>query len=72
MFNLRQIAGSFSTTGLILGLAFFCVSLTPSLLPREFAVQGVLSGIVIVAGYSIGWSGHWVWEFMELKEVTGC
>ena len=71
MVNLRQIAYSFSTTGLILGLVFFCVSLTPSLLPREYVVQGVMSGVVFVAGYSIGWFGHRVWEFMELKEATG-
>jgi uncharacterized membrane protein len=71
MLNLRQIAGSFSATGLILGLAFFCVSLTPSLLPREYVVQGVLSGVVFVVGYGIGGFGHWVWKFMELKEITG-
>jgi uncharacterized membrane protein len=71
MLNLRQIAGSFSATGLILGLAFFCISLTPSLLPREYVVQGVLSGVVFVVGYGIGGFGHWVWKFMELKEITG-
>ncbi len=67
----RKFASSFSATGLILGLTFFCISLTPSLLPRDFVVQGILSGIVFVSGYSIGWTGHWVWKFMELKEVTG-
>lgn len=54
-----------------MGLTFFCVSLTPSLLPRDFVVQGILSGIVFVAGYSIGWSGYWAWKFMELREITG-
>lgn len=38
MLNLRQIAGPFSVTGLTLGLAFFCASLTPSLLSREHVV----------------------------------
>jgi uncharacterized membrane protein len=71
MIKLRQFADSFSTTGLLVGLAFFCVSLTPSLLPREYIVQGVMSGVVLVAGYGIGCFGHWVWEFMELREVTG-
>ena len=69
--KIHQIAGSFSTTGLILGLSFFCVSLTPSLLPRGYVVQGVLSGVVFVVGYGIGGFGHWLWKFMELKEVTG-
>lgn len=67
---IRQIAGSFSAIGLILGLVFFCISLTPSLLPRNFVVQGILSGIVFTAGYIIGHSGHWLWQFMEIKELT--
>lgn len=65
------ITSSFSTIGLLMGLAFFSVSLTPSLLPRNFIVQGILSGIVFLAGYSAGWSVHWAWKFMELKEITG-
>ncbi len=68
---LRKIACSFSTIGLIFGLAFFCLSLTPSLLPRDYVVQGVLSGTVFTAGYCIGWSGHLIWKFMELREGTG-
>lgn len=66
---ITQFAGSFSGIGLILGLTFFCISLTPSLLPRDFVVQGVLSGLVFAAGYVVGWCGHWVWKFMELREV---
>ncbi len=65
------IAASISATGLILALAFFCISLTPSLLPRVFVVQGVLSGVVFAAGYGIGRAGYWVWKFMELRDMTG-
>lgn len=68
---LRQFIGSFSAIGLILGLVFFCISLTPSLLPRNFFVQGILSGIVFTAGYLIGRFVHWLWKFMELKELSG-
>jgi uncharacterized membrane protein len=71
MSNIRRIAVSFSATGLILGMALFCVSLTPSLLPREFIAQGVLSGVVFATGYGIGTAGHWLWTFMELRDVTG-
>ena len=71
MIYIRQFIGSLSAIGLILGLVFFCISLTPSLLPRNFLVQGILSGIVFIAGYIIGRSGHWLWRFMELKELTG-
>lgn len=68
---LLQFARSFSAIGLVIGLAFFCISLTPSLLPRDFIVQGILSGLVFVAGYTIGYVGQRIWHFMELKEVSG-
>jgi len=68
---LQRIMATFSRTGIILGLLFFCASLTPSLLPREFVVQGVLSGIVFAVGYAIGKAGHWIWRFMELRDLSG-
>ena len=68
---IQRILASFSTVGLLLGLAFFCASLSPSLLPREFVVQGVLSGFVFVAGYGVGKAGHWIWRFMELRDLSG-
>lgn len=40
--------------GLAGALAFFCVSLTPSLLPRGVILQGVLSGVSAVIGYGLG------------------
>ncbi len=68
---IRAFAASFSIPGLILGIGLFCVSLTPSLLPRAFTVQGVLSGLVFATGYGIGKAGYWFWKFMELKDVPG-
>ena len=68
---IRWAAASFSMVGLLLGLALFCLSLTPSLLPRGVAVQGILSGMVFAAGYGIGWTGHRLWRFMELRDLTG-
>src|SRR4029079_7541162 len=35
-------------------LVFFCLSLSPSLLPRGVVLQGVLSGITAVIGYGLG------------------
>ncbi|MDB5623735.1 MAG: hypothetical protein JWR39_2298 [Devosia sp.] len=55
------------TGGVLLGLLFFALSLTPSLLPRQFILQGVLSGCVFAAGYGIGVFGEWLWTFMELR-----
>ena len=71
MSYIRPFAASFSIPGLILGMGFFCISLTPSLLPRVFVIQGVLSGLVFAVGYGMGKAGYWLWKFMELKDVPG-
>lgn len=62
---------SFSVVGLLVGLVFFCASLTPSLLPRIPLVQGVLSGLVFAVGYGVGKLLHWLWLFLEIREVRG-
>jgi uncharacterized membrane protein len=41
-------------TGLSIAVAFFCMSLTPSLLPRGPLLQGVISGISTTIGYAVG------------------
>jgi uncharacterized membrane protein len=40
--------------GLAGALVFFCLSLTPSLLPRGVLMQGVISGVTVVIGYGLG------------------
>ncbi len=40
--------------GIAFGLLFYCLSFTPSLLPRGFVVQGICSGLSLVAGYGVG------------------
>jgi len=45
---------SFSFVGLIFATLFFSASVTPSLLPRNFTFQGLLSGFAIAVGYGIG------------------
>ncbi len=40
--------------GLVGGVLFFCLSLTPSLLPRTSLLQGVVSGITFAIGYGFG------------------
>ena len=55
-----------SLAGLLAGTLFFAASLTPSLIPRDFTVQGVLSGIAFSAGYGIGVFGQWLWIWLEL------
>src|SRR5690606_21262319 len=55
-----------SLPGLVLGTLFFSASLAPSLLPRGFALQGVLSGCSFAAGYGVGVFLAWLWTYLEL------
>ncbi len=41
-------------TGVAFGALFFCLSLTPSLLPRDWLFQGLIGGITAAIGYGIG------------------
>jgi len=55
-----------STAGLLVATLFFAVSLTPSLLPRAVAFQGLVSGLSLALGYAIGCAGRWLWSYLEL------
>lgn len=59
---------SYSAVGLLAGTLFFAASLTPSLLPRTFVTQGVLSGVSMAAGYGVGLLGLLLWNYMELPQ----
>ncbi|MCI2394937.1 alpha/beta-hydrolase family protein [Aliiroseovarius sediminis] len=56
---------------LFLGVLFFEASLTPTLIPRNWVIQGVLGGLVMGLGYLIGRIGVSLWRLMELPEPTG-
>ena len=62
---------SLSPMGLILATLFFAMSLSPSLVPRPFVLQGVLSGVALAAGYGLGVFGRWLWLYLELPVVHG-
>ncbi|MEE2033868.1 alpha/beta hydrolase [Rhodococcus chondri] len=51
--TLRWLA-RFHPVGLAMALLFYCWSLSPSLLPRAWYLQGVATGISVVTGYGIG------------------
>lgn len=55
-----------SLVGVLVGTVFFAVSLSPSLLPRPFAVQGILSGVSFAVGYGLGVAGLMLWNFLHL------
>ncbi|MDR9469176.1 alpha/beta-hydrolase family protein, partial [Marinospirillum sp.] len=61
-----MIRKHFSTLGLLLGTLFFALSLTPSLLPRGEWVQGVISGLSMLAGYGCGVFLSWLWLYLGL------
>ncbi len=63
---IRRFRASLSTPGLLTGTLFFAASLSPSLLPRPYVMQGILSGFSLAAGYGIGVGGRWLWSYVEL------
>jgi len=68
---IQRFRAKLSTPGLLLGTLLFAVSLTPSLLPRDFVLQGILSGTSFAIGYGLGAWGGWLWEYMELQLPPG-
>lgn len=56
-----------SAGGWLFGLLFAALSLTPSLIPRNVLVQGILSGCTFAAGYGVGVFFEWLWNFLELR-----
>ncbi len=58
-----------SLPGLLIGTLFFAVSLTPSLIPRPYVLQGVLSGCSLAAGYGLGVLGRWLVFYLELPAL---
>lgn len=55
-----------SLPGIIIGLGLYSLSLTPSMVPRDYLVQGALAGIVFTIGYASGVAAQWLWDFLEL------
>ncbi|WP_061965807.1 alpha/beta hydrolase [Demequina aurantiaca] len=73
--------------GVLIGLVFLALSLTPSLLPRPQVAQGVISGLSFALGYGVGvllwyvlrrlisWRdpalARWGWPVLGIVIVTG-
>jgi uncharacterized membrane protein len=57
---------SLRIVGVLVGTVFFAISLSPSLLPRPFVVQGLLSGASFAVGYGLGVAGVALWRFLSL------
>ena len=63
-----KLAHPFNTIGLLVATLSFAASLTPSLIPRSYLVQGVLSGLSAALGYGIGVLAYWLWTYLELPQ----
>ena len=63
----RRYVRGLSRPGLLLAAVFFCASLTPSLLPRPWYLQGVASGLSVLAGYGFGVFLAWVARVCGLR-----
>ena len=50
----RVVRCGLSVTGFGLSALFYCLSFTPSLLPRPWFLQGVIAGITAAMGYATG------------------
>lgn len=66
-----RLALSLSTIGLLTGTLFFAASFTPSLIPRDYLLQGVLAGLAFGVGYLLGVLGVWLWTYLELPMLEG-
>jgi uncharacterized membrane protein len=52
--RMRVVRARLGLAGCAFAVAFFCLSLTPSLLPRPVLLQGVVSGLTATMGYATG------------------
>jgi uncharacterized membrane protein len=57
--------------GLVGAAVFFCLSLTPSLLPRDSLLQGLISGILTAIGYGLGVWTVWLARALSLRPLPG-
>lgn len=55
-----------SLPGLVWGTFFFAASLTPSMIPRHFVLQGALSGFSFALGYGLGTMLERIWTYVQL------
>lgn len=59
-----------SGMGLVIGALFVAGSLTPSLIPRSPAVQGILAGFCFASGYGVTVLIEALWRYLHLPQLT--
>lgn len=56
--------------GLAIGTFFYCLALTPSLLPRPALLEGIIAGLSFAIGYSLGVFASWLARQAVHKELS--
>nr|WP_280507358.1 alpha/beta-hydrolase family protein [Nocardia flavorosea] len=56
--------------GLVVATVFFALSMTPSLLPRDWMFQGLISGINAAIGYGVGCLLEWLFRLWIRPRLT--
>ena len=60
--RIRGWLSRFEPVGLVFGLFFYAFSMSPSLLPRQWNLQAVATGISVATGYGIGVLFVWIFR----------
>ncbi len=66
---MKRIFSKPSTVGVIFGTVLFAVSLTPSLIPRSWIQQAIISALSFMCGYGIGVGLNALWHHLELPTI---
>ena len=66
----RRRPGRLSLAGCLLGLVFGAMSVTPSLVPRAWYLQAVLTGLCLITGYGLGAFLGWAYRALGLPNVA--
>src|SRR5690606_7259837 len=62
---------NFSFPGLLVGVLFLAASLTPSLIPRDPLLQGILGGLVMALGYLSWRIVELLWRAADMPVLKG-
>ena len=65
----RRRPGRLSLTGGVLGLTFGAMSVTPSLVPRAWFLQSLVTGLCVVTGYGLGAFVGWAYRSLRLPDL---
>ena len=65
----RHLPGRLSLTGGVLGLTFGAMSVTPTLVPRAWFLQSLVTGLCVVTGYGLGAFVGWAYRALRLPAL---